>query len=78
MVTVGRDDAAAMLIERLPLVAVFAALSVTLTVKLEVPALVGVPEIAPLEVRFRPAGREPEATTQVYGAVPPLTATAAL
>ena len=71
----------AMETERVPLVAVFAVgvlLSVTLTVKLEVPALVGAPEIAPLEDRLKPAGRDPEATTHVYGAVPPLAATEAL
>jgi len=46
-------------------------LSVTRTVKLEVPAAVGVPAIvAPLSVR--PAGNEPDVTAQRYGGVPPL------
>ena len=41
-------------------------LSVTLTVKLEVPLPVGVPEITPVDDdRLRPAGRLPEATDQV-------------
>ena len=46
--------------------------SVTLTVKLDVPALVGVPVIWPLEESVRPAGRLPAATLQLYGAVPPI------
>lgn len=45
--------------------------SVALTVKVPVPAVVGVPVTAQLLPRVRPAGREPEATEQVYGAVPP-------
>jgi len=41
-------------------------LSVTLTVKLEVPLPVGVPEMTPVdEDKLRPAGRLPEATDQV-------------
>ena len=40
------------------------ALSVTLTVKLDDPAAVGVPEIAP-PARFSPAGSDPVATDQV-------------
>jgi hypothetical protein len=40
--------------------------SVTVTVKLEVPELVGVPVIAPLEaLRLNPAGREPLVSAQV-------------
>ena len=40
--------------------------SVTLTVKLEVPAAVGVPEIAPVAaVSIRPAGNEPEVMLQL-------------
>ena len=43
-------------------------------VKLKVPAAVGVPVIAPVVVfRFRPAGRDPAATENVYGAIPPVT-----
>jgi hypothetical protein len=34
--------------------------SVTLTVKLEVPVAVGVPEIVPALESVRPAGRDPE------------------
>src|ERR1700758_4375813 len=42
-----------------------AAESVALTVKSKVPDDVGVPEIAPLLLRDRPAGSVPEATDQV-------------
>jgi hypothetical protein len=43
--------------------------SVTLTVKLEVPAVVGVPEIVFPE-SVSPAGKEPEVIVQLYGDVP--------
>ena len=44
--------------------------------KLEVPAVVGLPEITPeLELRVKPAGKEPEAMLQVpYVPVPPVAA----
>lgn len=45
--------------------------SVTVTVKLEVPAVVGVPEITPAALRLNPAGKVPDVTDHVYGAVPP-------
>ena len=48
-----------------------APLSDTLTVKLDGPAAIGVPEIVP-PVRLSPAGSEPLATDQVYGGVPPV------
>ena len=60
--------------------AVFAGLltSVARTVKLEVPAVVGVPVIAPvLGLRVRPAGRGPLRIDHVYGEVPPLAASVA-
>ena len=38
--------------------------SVTETVKLEVPAVVGLPEIAPAALRVRPAGKLPVVTAQ--------------
>jgi hypothetical protein len=45
----------------------------TRTVKLEVPAAVGVPLIAPEEAfSVRPAGRLPAETDQLYGVVPPV------
>lgn len=45
--------------------------SVTVTLKLEVPAAVGVPlTVHPL--RVRPAGSEPDEIEQLYGVVPPL------
>lgn len=44
-------------------------------VKLEVPAVVGTPEITPVELtRLNPAGKVPELTDQVSGAVQPLEA----
>jgi ABC-type thiamin/hydroxymethylpyrimidine transport system permease subunit len=52
-------------------------LSLTVTVKLDVPFAVGVPEIAPLPAaRVSPAGRLPEVTDQVYPGVPPLACSA--
>jgi hypothetical protein len=41
------------------------ALSLTCTVKLNVPEAVGVPEIVPLVDRLRPPGRDPDVTDQV-------------
>ena len=46
-------------------------LSVTRTVILAVPAVVGVPLICPAVVRLNPEGRVPAANVQVYGPVPP-------
>ena len=49
--------------------------SVTLAVMLNEPAVVGVPEIVPLDVdSVRPAGSAPELIPQLYGGVPPLAA----
>ena len=49
-------------------------LSVTRTVNVAVPAVVGVPVIAPVVgLIVRPAGSAPEVTVHVYGVVPPLT-----
>jgi hypothetical protein len=53
-------------------VAVAEGLSVTFTVKLAVPAAVGVPEIVPPALRFRPAGSDPPASDQEYGGDPPV------
>ena len=47
------------------------ALSVTLIVKLDDAAAVGVPEIVPPE-RLNPAGSDPAETDHVYGGVPPV------
>ncbi len=48
--------------------------SVTVTVKENGPAVVGVPLITPVVVfRVRPAGSDPEANAKVYGPVPPVT-----
>ena len=48
-------------------------LSVTATVKVNVPAVVGVPEIPAGgdEASFRPGGSCPEMIDQVYGCTPP-------
>jgi hypothetical protein len=55
--------------------AVGAVESVTFAVKLNVPAVVGVPEIVPLAAAsVRPAGNAPELMLQLYGVVPPLAA----
>ena len=59
------------------LVAVCAGLpeSVTWTVKLNVPATVGVPEMTPVSLlSVSPVGSDPLAIDQVYGKVPPLAA----
>ncbi len=46
--------------------------SCALTVKEEVPADVGVPEITPLpESRVKPGGKLPLAMVQEYGGIPP-------
>ena len=45
--------------------------SVTFTLKPKVPGAVGVPLIRPDELSCRPDGREPNATDQVYGPMPP-------
>ena len=47
--------------------------SLTLTVNDEVPVVLGVPLIWPGPLRLKPAGKDPELTNQVYGAVPPVT-----
>jgi hypothetical protein len=50
---------------------VFPAVFSALTTKLDVPAVVGVPEINPvLEFKFNPAGRVPLVIDQVIGVVP--------
>ena len=55
------------------LVAVAPILSVTMIVKLKVPAVVGVPAIAPVDgVRVSPAGSKPVESDQVYGTAPPI------
>ena len=45
--------------------------SSTLTVKVDVPVVVGLPEIVPALLRVRPDGRLPADTDQTCGAVPP-------
>ncbi len=61
------------------LVAVFEVASVTCTVKLLGPAVVGVPETTPVaDASVSPAGSTPAEIDQVYGVVPPLAANVAL
>ena len=48
------------------------------TVKLDVPAAVGVPEIAPEALRFRPVGKLPWLMLQVIVPVPPTLLSVAL
>jgi hypothetical protein len=50
-------------------------LSVTLTVKLDEFAAMGVPEMMP-SAKSKPAGSEPLTTVHVYGGVPPIAVTA--
>ena len=65
--------AAATMVMLKALVAVCAGVpaSVTRTVKLKVPAAVGVPEMTPLPLSVNPVGSVPLAIDQVYGNVPP-------
>ena len=49
-------------------------LSVTRTVKFDVPAAVGVPEIVPVPLNVRPLGSVPLSSDQTYGEVPPVAA----
>jgi hypothetical protein len=51
--------------------------SVTCTVKLNVPAAPGVPEITPALLSDSPAGSEPALSAHVYGGMPPLAASVA-
>jgi hypothetical protein len=53
-------------------VAEASALSVTRTVKLFGPAMVGVPDMVPLAARLNPAGSDPLATDHEYGGDPPV------
>ena len=52
--------------------------SATETVNDEGPAVVGVPEMAPVLLSVSPAGRFAEETFQAYGATPPVAVTNAL
>ena len=71
--TAGMDTMAMTRLSDLVAVCMGLPASLTWTVKLKVPAAVGVPEMAPLlGLSVRPGGRDPLATDQVYGRVPPL------
>ena len=56
--------------------------SATCTVNVEIPRVVGVPEIVPvpsgLEVSASPSGKEPVLTLQTYGTTPPVAIRVAL
>jgi hypothetical protein len=52
--------------------------SVAVTEKLEVPAVVGVPVIAPFAASVRPVGSAPVVTAQVIGVAPPVDCRVAL
>ena len=72
VVTVGGCAAAATAILNTFVPVLFAA-SVTRTVNDTVPAVVGVPEITPVDAaKLNPAGSAPALTLQLYGVVPPL------
>jgi hypothetical protein len=45
--------------------------SLTLTENVDVPAVVGVPEMEPFELSDKPFGSEPEVSDHVYGGTPP-------
>jgi len=66
------DGAGAMVIVR-SLDAVMLLVSIAVTVKLAVPAAVGVPVMSPvLVLRTNPAGSPPGGTDHLYGATPPV------
>ena len=72
VVTVGGCAAAATAMLNAFVPVLFAA-SFTCTVNDTVPAVVGVPEITPVDAtRLNPAGNVPALTLQLYGEVPPL------
>src|SRR6185369_15111786 len=58
-------------------VAVALELSFTCTVKLNVPAVVGVPEMVPLDAKFSPRGIAPAVAVHVYPPLPPVAASVA-
>ena len=57
-----------------PLEPVVPAASVTVTVAVKSPAVVGVPEMVPPESSATPAGNAPPDTAHLYGAIPPVAA----
>ena len=59
------DSGAEVLCEGLPL-------SLTAATKEMLPPAIGVPEMTPVELSVRPAGKLPDATFQLYPGVPPL------
>jgi hypothetical protein len=66
-------DSAGLIVIESACSAVRAPLSVTPTVKFDVPAVLGVPLITPAEDNDNPAGNVPIARDQEYAGVPPVT-----
>jgi hypothetical protein len=74
-VVMASVDAATTIVVAADFVCAGLPLSVTVTVKFDVPLAVGVPEITPvLAARVRPVGRVPAVIDHVYPGVPPLAA----
>ena len=76
-VPAGKDaveitNAGALTVRLSALVADADPLSVTFTVKLNVPATPAVPDIVPPAFKLTPAGKLPDAMDQEYGGVPPV------
>jgi len=65
------DAAAGLMVILKALVAVSESASRTRTVKFDVPAAEGVPEISPAGESARPFGRVPDVMAHEYGATPP-------
>ena len=70
--TVEINSAGALTVRLSALIADADPLSVTFTVKLNVPALPGAPDIVPPAFKLTPAGKLPDAMDQEYGGVPPV------
>jgi hypothetical protein len=65
------DRAAGAMVIDNELVAICDALSVTLTVNVEMPAAAGVPVMAPFAANDNPPGKMPDVTLHEYGGAPP-------
>src|ERR1700730_2769522 len=64
-------SAGALIVRLRDFVAVAEALSLTVTSKLNVPDVLGIPLITPVALRVTPEGSAPSVTAQLYGGVPP-------
>jgi len=72
LVVIESGDPAGTIVRLKAFCAFCCALSVTPIVKLNVPAVVGVPRSIPLDERVSPAGNDPGRKDQVYGGDPPV------